>query len=93
MKNSPTSCGAVHLALVPGLLRDEDRRRVVAEAAAEEVEAGERDDVLVGRVRLGSPASTSLDDLVGALQRRAVGQDHRGDVEALVLVGHERCPA
>ena len=39
-----------HVALVPVLLRDEDRRGVVAEAAADEVEAGERDDVLVVRV-------------------------------------------
>src|SRR4029077_2923981 len=39
-----------HLALVPGHLDDEDRRRAVAEAAADEVEPGERDDVLVRRI-------------------------------------------
>ena len=76
------------LALVPRHLRDEDRRRVVAEAAAEEVEAGERDDVLVGRIGADRLLDL-LHDLVGALERRAVGQDHRADVEALVLVGHE----
>src|SRR5207237_10086996 len=35
-------------ALVPVLLRNEDRRRVVAIAAADEIEPGERDRVFVG---------------------------------------------
>ena len=75
MKNSPTSCGVVDLALVPGLLRDEDGGGVVAEAAAEEVEAGERHHVEVGRDWTGSPCSTSADHLVGALaaSRRRAG--------------------
>ena len=77
-----------HLALVPRHLDDEERRRAVAEAAADEVEARERDDVLVRRIG----ADRFLDllhDLVRALERRAVGQEHRADVEALVLVGDE----
>ncbi len=77
-----------HLALVPVLLRDEDRRGVVAEAAADEIEAGERDDVLVVRVRADCLGDFGH-DLVGALERRAVGEDHRADVEALVLVRNQ----
>ncbi len=81
-----------HRALVPRLLRDEDRRRVVAKAAAEEVEAGEGDDVVI----VGVGADRLLDlchHLVGALERRAIGQDHGADVEALVLVGHQAARA
>ena len=77
-----------HLALVPRHLHDEERGGAVAEAAADEVEARERNDVLIGRVRADRFLHL-LDDLVRALQRRAVGQEHRADVEALVLVGHE----
>src|SRR6185437_17131490 len=59
------------MALVPRLLRDEQRRRVVAEAAADEVEAGERDDVLIVRVRADRRRDLR-DDLVGALERCAI---------------------
>ena len=78
----------VDLALVPGLLRDEDRRGVVAEIAAEEIEAGEGDRVLVVRVRLDR-LQHLRNHLVGALERRAIRKDHRAYVEALVLVGHQ----
>ncbi len=77
-----------HLALVPGHLHDEERRRVVAKAAADEIEAGERDDVLVRRVGADGLLDL-LHDLVRALERRAVRQEHGADVEALVLVGDE----
>ena len=76
------------LALVPMLLRDKDRRGVVAKAAADEIEAGEGDDVRV--CGIGTDRLLDLvDDLERALERRAVGQDHRADVVALILVGHE----
>src|SRR3989449_7651193 len=75
----------VVLALVPGLLRDEDRRGVVAKIAAEEIEAGEGDRVLVVRARLDC-LQHLRNHLVGALERRAIRKDHRAYVEALVLV-------
>src|SRR5690349_13752147 len=40
----------VDLALVPGLLRDEDGGGVVAEVTAEEIEAGKGDHILVVRI-------------------------------------------
>ena len=74
--------------LVPVRLRDEDRSRVVAESSAKEVEPGERDYICVGRIGV----DRFLDfghDLVGALQRRAIRQDHRREEPALVLVWNE----
>jgi len=77
------------LAFVPRLLGHEQRCRVVAEAATDEVEAGKSNDVLVCRVA-AHRGFNLFDNLGGALQRRAVGQNHRADEEALVLVGHQR---
>jgi hypothetical protein len=74
--------------VVPVLVRSEDRGRAVAKAAAEEIQAGEGDGVLIGRVgqhRLGDLAHHG----VGALQGGAVGQEHRADIVAGVLVGHQ----
>ncbi|EXI75602.1 MAG: hypothetical protein AW07_00913 [Candidatus Accumulibacter sp. SK-11] len=73
---------------MPRLLGDENRRRVVAETAADEIETGESDNVLVGGVAPHRRLDL-LDDARRALERRAVGQDDGTDVEALVLVGHQ----
>ena len=78
-----------HGTFVPVRLRDEDRGRVVAIAAAEKVEAREGDGVLVVGVGLDDLQHLG-DDLVGAFQRCAIGQDHRGDVVALVFIRHQR---
>jgi hypothetical protein len=51
--------------------------------------AGEGDHVLVEGVALDGLRDLAR-RLVGALERRAVRQEHRRDVEALVLVRHER---
>ena len=77
-----------HLAFVPMLLRDENRRGVVAKAPADKVEAGERDDVLVRGIGANRRFHL-IDHLERALERRAVRQNHRADVIALVLVGYE----
>ena len=70
-------------------LGDKNSRGVVAETAAKKIEAGKRNRKFVGTI-----GANRIDHLahylVGALQRRAIGQDHRADVIALIFVRHQR---
>jgi hypothetical protein len=88
MKKSPTSWGVATLRslqgfcvtkMVAALLRKPPPRK------SKPVNATTSRLFGIGRDRLVH----FRDHLVGALQGRPVGQDHRRDVEALVLVGHQ----
>ena len=78
-----------HRALIPMFLGDKNSCGVVAETAAEKIEAGKRNRKFVGTI-----GANRVDHLahhfVGALQCRAIRQDHRADVIALIFVRHQR---
>ncbi len=88
MKNSPTSCGVATLRsfqcfwvtkMVAALLRKPPPRKSKPVKAIASWFAGF--DLMT--------ADDLVYHLVGALERRAVGQEYRSDVVPLVLVGHE----
>ena len=80
-------------ALRPVLQRDESDAGVGLRAPRQEIEAGEGDDVLHGRVLHAAPPSPAGDDRLGAVERGGRRQDRHQEDVALVLVGNAGCRA